>query len=91
MDAIARPVYELAHFGVPAPGLMTKMHPGLQQLIHGYFGHAFSFNELGLILRPLRPGTETLRSPLIRSSGVRVKLLKNEALQFFRHNTELWR
>src|SRR6185312_582119 len=41
VDPVALPEDEALHLRVPAPGLVTEVDPGLQQLLHGDDGRCF--------------------------------------------------
>ena len=65
-----RPINIGFHFWVPAIGLMSKMDPGLQQLLHSDFRHTSSLKVNGLYLRFHRLAPRTRRPPLDRSGNV---------------------
>src|SRR5215207_175819 len=63
VDPVALPEDEALHLGVPAPGLVTEVDPGLQQLLHGDDGRCFCHGT------SFRSCSRSWRADRVRSPG----------------------
>ena len=70
VDTVALPEDETAHLRIPAPGLVTEMDSGLQELFHAHDGHGRA--SLGWIFRPREHRSVEDRRHHLGIAGVRM-------------------